>query len=125
MKILEPMNWQALKHEYGLDGKRLLPWQGVTLPFGGAYCVVRAGTESLAHVNQPLGEEELFVCVQGSAHVIVGEEELPVKMGDVIYIPAGRNHYIRAGAEDFHLYSVWWSRETCEGYLAVQGEALA
>lgn len=117
-KIFEPMDWNNLSHEYGLDGKRLLPWGNTIFPFGGAYCVIRAGTVSLDHVNEPAGEEELFICLRGQADVIVGSDTVQAKEGDVIYIPANVKHFIRNNhASDFHIYSVWWDRTSAKRYI--------
>jgi|TARA_R110002073_G_scaffold45053_2_gene124629 oxalate decarboxylase/phosphoglucose isomerase-like protein (cupin superfamily) len=124
IKIVESMDWSSLKHEYGLDGKRLLPWSGVTLPFGGAYCVVREGTVSLPHVNEPADEEEMFICIDGTAEVVIGERRHSAKRGDVIYIPAGEPHHVDAclGA-DFHFYTLWWSKGTCGNYIDERAHA--
>lgn len=121
-KIVEPMEWSDLKHEYGLDGKRLLPWAGASFPFGGAYCVVRQDTLSLEHINDPVDEEEMFVCIDGEADVVIGDHRHTARKGDVIYIPAGVPHHVDAcHGMDFHFYSLWWSPATCSDYISSVG----
>lgn len=100
------MDWGSLKHEFGLDGKRLLPWENYPMPFGAGWCVVRPGTESEHHTQI---DQELFVAIKGDATLVIGEEEYPFKIGDCAVIPKHTNHYIRnESEEDFHFYVVWW-----------------
>lgn len=40
-EIFRKMDWSALVHEYDLDGKRLLPWDGYPMPFAAGLYVVR------------------------------------------------------------------------------------
>lgn len=115
MQIVSKMDWSALKHEYDLDGKRLLPWEGLDMPFGGAWCVIRSGTHSLPHSHE---ENEIFICIQGNAEIVLGEDRVPVTQGDVVTIPPSVRHYVdNRTAEDFHMYSIWWDREAAEGYI--------
>jgi oxalate decarboxylase/phosphoglucose isomerase-like protein (cupin superfamily) len=118
MKKLRKFDPAELSHEYGLDGKRLLPWPGMQPPFGGAYCIVRPGDTTTGHVNEPVGEEEMFICISGSAVVVCGEEKIPVAKGDTVYIPAGEYHYVEnPEKEDFEFYAVWWNKESASEYL--------
>ena len=118
VKTIEKMDWTALVREYGVDGKRLLPWDSVALPFGGSYCVVRAKTSSLAHVNEPKGEQEMFICIKGAATVYIGLDPVDVNEGDVVFIPAGANHYVdNTHVQDFHMYSIWWDANTVKDYV--------
>lgn len=115
MKTLSKMNWSELKHEYDLDGKRLLPWEGLESPFGGAWCVVRAGTSSMPHAHD---EREIFICIAGEADIVMDDERIPVRQGDVVAIPLSTRHYVDNRSDsDFHMYSIWWDREAAQGYL--------
>lgn len=115
MKVFRPMDWQQLKHEYQLDGKRLLPWIGWNTPFGGAWCVVRANTESLLHDHE---EQEMFVVASGQATICIGEERYLASKGDFIAISPGNNHYvINDHDEDFHFFTIWWDQESCHTFL--------
>ncbi len=125
MKVVEKINWNELKYEYGLDGKRLLPWEGRVFPFGGAYCVVRPHSSSLEHVNEPLGEEELFICISGKALVHVDKDTFEASKGDVFYMPAGSNHYIENNTDEpFHLYALWWNDDILDDYKSFKTKAV-
>ena len=117
-QLRRPFSSEQLKSEYGLEGIRLLPWTGLNVPFGGAYCIVRPGSSSLEHVNSPADEEELFVCVAGEASVVVGEQRFPARRGDVFFMPRGVSHYVaNDGDEPFHFYALWWNKETAAEFL--------
>lgn len=125
MKVLEKMDWAELRHEYEVDAKRLLPWEGMVVPFGGAWAIVRAGTCSLPHRNDPPEEEELFICVSGRANVCIEDRLVEVEKGDVVFFPAGMLHYVNNPYdEDFHLYAIWWDPSVATRYLQNRGAAL-
>ncbi|HTI09026.1 MAG TPA: cupin domain-containing protein [Puia sp.] len=118
MEFLQKIDWDKLQFEYGLFGKRLLPWEKLNLPFGGAYCVVGSHTTSTSHINEPAGEEELFIAISGRAKVWLGNGSYEMEKGDVLFIPAGISHYIENdNREDFHLYALWWNTGTVNSYL--------
>lgn len=115
MELVRKMDWNDLQHEYGLDGTRLLPWEGLSAPFGGAYCVVAGGSTSLDHVNMPADEEELFIAICGKATVVIGDASYKLEKGDVAHIPAGTRHYVENSFdEDFHFYTIWWNSRTVQ-----------
>ena len=115
MQRISKMNWSALKHEYDLDAKRLLPWDGMRAPFGGAWCVVRPHTRSLPHGHE---ENELFICVSGKARIVLDGDHLDVEKGDVVLIAPSTHHYVdNATDEDFHMYSIWWDGESARAFL--------
>ena len=116
MELLRAMNWDELKREYDLDGKRLLPWEGWPTPFGGAWCVVRPRSSSLRHGHD---EQEMFIVIAGAATIHVGHASYAVKKGDVMAITPNAEHYVsNQSDEDFHFYSLWWDRASCEDFLA-------
>ncbi len=118
MQLARPFDLKDLRFEYGLDGVRLLPWPGASIPFGGAYCIVRPRSVSLHHVNSPEDEEELFVCISGKAQVVIGEESFEASQGNVFFIPRGVPHHVRNDTDTpFHFYALWWNKEIAEGYL--------
>jgi mannose-6-phosphate isomerase-like protein (cupin superfamily) len=115
MEPINRMDWAQLKHEYDLDAKRLLPWEGLVAPFGGAWCVVRPGTRSLPHGHR---EREIFICISGTAVVVIDGVTHPVTKGDVVTIPPGSEHYIWNNShEDFHMYCIFWDRASATQYL--------
>lgn len=120
MTVFRKMNWGALVHEYDLDGSRLLPWEGMKSPFGGAWCVVRPGTESRRHSHD---EYELFIAIDGRANVRVGNEFVVAEKGDLILLPLNTEHSVVNDSDsDFHFYSIWWDRESSKDFLASLGE---
>ncbi len=119
MQCVKRFSTDDLKHEYGLDGIRTFPWDGVTPPFGGGYCIVRPGTSTLEHVNSPDDEEEMFIAVDGEGVVVLGTEEHRVSRGDIVMIARGVSHYVRNDSEKpFHFYTIWWNRGNVDAYLA-------
>lgn len=96
----------ALKHEYGVDSQRLLPWAALNAPFEGAYAVVRPGTSSTPHSHH---EYELFIATRGSAFMVADGRRQPFLAGDAVYCRPGQRHeVVNEGAEDFEFFSVWW-----------------
>jgi oxalate decarboxylase/phosphoglucose isomerase-like protein (cupin superfamily) len=119
METIKKLKWDELKHEYGVDGQRLLPFgnREHPFPFGGAYCITRAGTESMPHINEPADEEEMFIAIAGKADVVVGDKTYQMEQGDVMYIPNGINHYVdNKTTVDFHFYALWWNQGIVTGY---------
>lgn len=115
MDIFRKMDWKTLVHEYNLDGSRLLPWDGMKAPFGGAWCVVRHGTESRRHSHD---EYELFIAIQGHAEVRIGDNYIKMEKGDLVLIPLNTEHSVRNnGNEDFHFYTIWWDRGSASQFL--------
>lgn len=120
-QVARPFDPADLRFEYGLDGIRLLPWPGLSAPFGGAYCIVRPRSCSEEHVNAPSDEDELFLCFAGHAEVLIDDRALPAKPGDTFFIPRGVKHYVRnTGDEPFHFYAIWWNPGLATGYLQDQ-----
>ncbi len=115
MGTIKKLDWNSLKHEYGVDGQRLLPWNGNSkspFPFGGAYCICRSKTDSLEHINSPSDEEEMFIVISGKALVNINGEITEMNQGDIVHIPAGDSHYVsNPFDEDFHFYALWWNGE--------------
>ena len=109
--------------EYGLDGIPTFPGAGVTPRFGGGYCIVRPGDDTLDHVNSPSDEDEMFIAVQGNAEVVLDGKASPVSQGDVVMIPRGMSHFIRNSSDaPFHFYTVWWSSEDVARYQAAEAQ---
>ncbi len=115
---------QTLHYEYGLDGIRTFPWENVNTPIGSGYCIVRPFTETLAHINQPDDEDELFVGIQGQALVVIDGKEYPFTQGDQVFIPRGSHHYVRNNSDaSFHFFTVWWNQAGARAYLAQEEKA--
>jgi len=105
-----------LESAYGLAGQRLLPWSALNAPFEGAWCLLRAGTESTAHAHH---EYEIFIALSGAAEVVVGEDRRPFIAGDVVRLPPGSTHrVVNNGSADFEYYGVWWDVEMATRFVA-------
>ena len=113
--ILNVMNWGSLKHEYGLDAKRLVPWEALKAPFEGAWCVVRPNTQTTRHAHP---DRELFIGVEGRARVFVGDHVYEIQKGDFIAIPAAVEHHIENSCDDdFQMMSIWWDANLASKYV--------
>jgi oxalate decarboxylase/phosphoglucose isomerase-like protein (cupin superfamily) len=114
-EIFRKANWDTLVHEYGLDGKRLLPWDNYPTSFGAGWCVVRPHTESEHHTQI---DQEIFIAIKGKGVVVIGEDRFDFEMGDVVAIPKHTNHYvINASDDDFHFYVIWWDVNHASQFL--------
>lgn len=113
MQVLRKIKWNELDHGYGVDGEYLMPWGNTKqpFPFCGAYCIARAGTVSEDHINEPIGQEELFIGISGKATIVMNEEKFEMEKGDVMFIPSGMHHWVENhNEEDFHFYALWWDK---------------
>ncbi|WP_431937424.1 cupin domain-containing protein [Micromonospora sp. RP3T] len=105
-----------LEPAYGIAGQRLLPWPALNAPFEGAWCVLRAGTESTPHSHH---EYEIFIAVSGTATVVVDESRHPFAAGDIVRMPPGSTHrVVNDGPDDFEYYGLWWDPEMSATFLA-------
>lgn len=119
MQMIRKFSAADLRFEYGLDGIRTFPWEGIRPPFGGGYCIVRPGTSTLDHVNSPADEDEMFIAVAGRAKVVLDGVEHEIAQGDLVMIPRGVGHFLRNDeAEPFHFYTIWWNGGDVAAYLA-------
>lgn len=126
MQYVKKFATEDLHYEYGLDGIRTFPWEGIEPPFGGGYCIVRPGTATLDHVNSPSDEDEMFIAVQGDAVVVLDGVDHPLTQGDIVMIPRGIGHFVRNdGDKPFHFYTIWWNRGNVDAYLAKESETAA
>lgn len=118
MEILRKMERGSLKEEYNLLAKRMMPWNGLNMPIGGAICVVAPGRSTLRHVNVPASEEEIFVGVSGTCSVVIDSETFEMGPGDVIWIPGGTEHHLHntSSETEFTFFCAWWSAETVNTY---------
>ncbi|MFI5916443.1 cupin domain-containing protein [Dactylosporangium sp. NPDC051541] len=105
-----------LEPAYGLAGQRLLPWPSLNAPFEGAWCVLRAGTESTPHAHH---EYEIFIALSGRAEIVIGEERRPFVAGDIVRLPPGSEHHVvNTGPADFEYYGVWWDSDMAARFVA-------
>lgn len=106
----------GLRHEYGVDVQRLVPWAALNAPFEGAWAVVRPGTSATLHSHH---EHEIFVAVRGEAIVECDGDQAPFRTGDIALFKPGQQHRVlNDGNEDFEFYSIWWDRAMAERFTA-------
>ncbi len=57
-------------------------------------------------------EEEAYIILKGSAKLLLGKENIKVKSGSIIYVPAGVLHQFTALTDDFeYIYAATWPEE--------------
>jgi len=56
--------------------------------------IMKEGERATLHTHDSY--EELYYIVDGEARIRIGDEELTVSKGDVVYIPPGVNHNVEA-----------------------------
>jgi oxalate decarboxylase/phosphoglucose isomerase-like protein (cupin superfamily) len=123
MEIVKRFDQESLVYSYDVDAISLLPWEGVNVPFEGAYCIVRPHSKSLEHINFPLGEQELFICISGEANVVIGDNRLAAKKGDVFVVPPNTMHSVENTLDEpFHYYAIWWNRQGALRFLDRHGD---
>src|SRR4030042_3075972 len=69
----------------------LAPEQGAK-SLGGIFGLVPPGTPGVYHYHR--NRESIIIIISGEATETVEGKELPVKAGDVLFIPAGEQHAI-------------------------------
>jgi mannose-6-phosphate isomerase-like protein (cupin superfamily) len=112
---------RRLEHEnltraYGLDMKLLYPWNGLTAPFRGAWCVLRPGDISVAHAHH---EHEIFIGMAGSAEVVTRDQRHKFVAGDIVFLKPGIEHQVANDQdEDFSYYAIWWDRAMSDEFVA-------
>jgi quercetin dioxygenase-like cupin family protein len=98
--------------------KLLHPWDGLTAPFEGAWCVLRPGDRSVAHAHH---EHEIFIGISGRATVITPDRRYDFAAGDIAFLRPEIKHYlINETAEDFSYYAIWWDRVMSEHFVAYE-----
>lgn len=117
--MLRKIKWNELEHAYGVDGEYLLPF-GATkqpFPFCGAYCIARAKTITEDHINEPVGQEELFIGISGKGVVKMDGESFEMGKGDIMFIPSNKQHWVENdNDEDFHFYALWWDNRSVNAF---------
>jgi mannose-6-phosphate isomerase-like protein (cupin superfamily) len=114
---------ENLVRAYGLEMKLLYPWDGLTAPFEGAWCVLRPGDTSVTHAHH---EHEIFIGMTGRAEVVTPDERYSFNAGDVAFLRPGIEHHLtNTHDEDFAYYAIWWDRAMSEGFVKQEEERAA
>lgn len=113
---IRKLEQENLTRAHGLDLKLLQPWDGLTAPFRGAWCVLRPGDASVPHTHH---EHEIFIGMTGRAEVVAGDERHEFVAGDIVLMRPGVEHrVVNKHDEDFAYYSIWWDRTMSDEFLA-------
>ena len=80
--------------------------EGMSAPFGHAWGYLEGQSMMEGHTHDT---EEVYLVFSGEGHVHIGEEQAPVRAGDVVEIPVGVYHTM-ACEEGHHLLwaALWW-----------------
>jgi mannose-6-phosphate isomerase-like protein (cupin superfamily) len=123
MMQIRRLDRESLTRKYGIDAQLLLPWDALSAPFRGAWCILRQGTESTPHSHP---DYEIFIAMTGSAALVVDGERRAFVPGDVAHIPPGSTHHlINDGAADFEYYAIWWDEDLSAQFVARREQELA
>ncbi|MDQ6900421.1 MAG: cupin domain-containing protein [Candidatus Dormibacteraeota bacterium] len=57
--------------------------------------------------QQPHAEDEVYHVVQGRAMIQVGQEDLPVRAGSVVYVAAGVEHHFHSIEDELRVLVFW------------------
>lgn len=109
-----PLDRSKTTFEYGINILRTFPWEGVvTPPFGSCWAFLEPDQQTEANAHS---EAEIFVVVRGEGLFTVGEEERPVREGDIVYATPMLEHTVRnTGRDDFLMMSIWWEPDGSSG----------
>ena len=81
------------------DGKAYVEFLRTASLSAGVYRLPSGGTDSQA----PHGEEEIYYVVSGCAHFASGSNDVAVKPGDILFVPAKEPHRFHDIQEDLEL----------------------
>jgi mannose-6-phosphate isomerase-like protein (cupin superfamily) len=66
-------------------------------------------------VQQPHGQDEIYIVHSGSGTFSKSGEMQPVQAGDVIFVEAGAEHRFETFSDDFATWVIFWGPEGGEG----------
>jgi mannose-6-phosphate isomerase-like protein (cupin superfamily) len=97
------------REELGKDGKPY--WQGLS------HGTMRILLFKPIHedVQQPHGQDEVYIIQSGSGTFSKSGESHLVKAGDVIFVEAGAEHRFETFSEGFATWVIFWGPEGGEG----------
>ena len=94
-----------------------MTWLDVGRRTGSISTGLRHGTIAAGACGPPphvhSAEHEIFVVLEGSGEIVLGDETFPVRAGSVVGRPAGTGvaHQLRAGADGPLRFLAWSTRE--------------
>ncbi|GAA4869983.1 cupin domain-containing protein [Kitasatospora terrestris] len=106
--LIRPMTEHELTDAYGIRYQQLYPHGGEDLaPWGFGRAVVEPGGATEPHQHE---ENEVFVFLEGSGEITIGEERAPVHPDLSVFIPGGSRHQVTNASSDQRLVflSIYW-----------------
>lgn len=74
---------------------------------GGIFAILLPGGRVPYHTH--VARESVFIAIDGEAIQIVENEEIPIKAGDIMYIPADEKHGLVNRSEKPFRYLEYWT----------------
>ncbi len=67
------------------------------------YCEIYSLAAGAIDLQMPHAEDEVYYVVQGAAKIRIAAQDFPVRVGDVIFVPAGEPHFFSDITSDLEL----------------------
>ena len=83
----------------GENGKAYVEFLRTASLSAGVYRLPAGGTDA----QRPHGEEEIYYVVSGRAHFASGSDDVAVKAGNILFVPAKEPHHFHSILEDLEL----------------------
>ncbi len=61
-----------------------------------------------ADTQQPHLQDELYVIIRGHATLLRDQERIPCRRGDILFVPAGMEHYFETFTDDFATWVIFY-----------------
>ena len=94
--------WEKLEHREE-SGELYLEFLNVPVMSAGVYELAAGSTDP----QSPHTEDEIYYVLDGRGRIRVGKDDIEVKRGYVIFVPAGVEHRFHSLAEDLRLLVVF------------------
>jgi mannose-6-phosphate isomerase-like protein (cupin superfamily) len=93
------------EHNGTILGMDVLP-PGVKAPFRHLWGYLEPHKEMEGHAH---ATDEIYFIYQGEGVVVVGDEQAPVRGGDVVEIPRNTFHTVKNPSDDeLYWFALWW-----------------
>ncbi|MGW7279650.1 cupin domain-containing protein [Streptomyces sp. NPDC054844] len=109
--LIRPVTDHELVDAYGIRFQQVYPGGGEELaPWGFGRAVVEPGGVTDPHAHE---ENEVFLILEGTAEMTIGDEQRPVGPNSAVFIPGGSRHHIRntSSTESLAFLSIYWAQE--------------
>jgi len=110
-KIFAAFDLTTLARDRAATGRRYLEFLRSDALSAGLYELPAGGTDP----QKPHGEDEVYVVTGGRARFRIGDEDVPVGVGSVLYVAAGAEHRFHSIEEDLQVLVIFAPPETDDG----------